>query len=97
MAKVHLKRQVKLNHFLDELVQAAVGACQKWCETAGAAVEVSGQEAQLRRSFQEILRVDMEVADECGLSIFCQETSMHEPWSEDALQALQEDENALAG
>lgn len=97
MAKVHLKRQVKLNHFLDELVEAAVGACQEWCAAADAAVKLDEQQAQLRRSFQEILRVDMEVADECGLSIFCQETSMHEPWSEDALRALQEDDEALTG
>ena len=97
IAKVHLKRLVELNHFLDEMVRAALGACQEWCEPAGAAVESNEQKAQLRRRSREILRVDMEVAEECELSIFCQETSMHEPWSEDAVRALQEDDEALTG
>jgi hypothetical protein len=92
MAKVQLKRQVRLDVLLDELVAAAV-ACGEVAGGATAAPESRRQlEHKLRARFRDILRMDMEVGEQCGLSILCQESAVHEPWSEEAERALREDE-----
>lgn len=94
MAKVHLKRKVRLDHFLKELVDTALGNYDEFCGTRCSLQERLQMEQKLQHRFREILRVDMEVAEECGLSIFCQESSLLEPWSEEAKRALKEDEKS---
>lgn len=92
MAKVQLKRQVRLDVFLDELVAAAV-TCG---EVAGGGTDAPESRRELehglRARFRDILRMDMEVGEQCGLSILCQESAAHEPWSKEAERALREDE-----
>ena len=92
MAKVHLKRQVRLDRFLDELVSAAVTSHNELCGPPSSPQGQQELEQKLRKRFREILRMDMEVAEDCGLSIFCQEATLLEPWSEEAERALREDE-----
>lgn len=88
MAKVHLKRKVRLDRFLQELVDTALASYDKFCGARCSPQERQQMEEKLQSRFREILRIDMEVAEECGLSIFCQEASMLEPWSEEADRAL---------
>ncbi|MEE9218397.1 MAG: hypothetical protein V3U98_04960 [Acidobacteriota bacterium] len=94
MAKVHLKRRVRLDHFLDELISAAVTNYKKFCGSHCNPQEQQQMEQELRKRFREILSLDMEVAEDCGLSIFCQDATLLEPWSEEAKRALREDEEA---
>jgi hypothetical protein len=94
MAGVLLKRSVRLDHFLDELVDAAVSALEAAPLGERAATERRDLEARLRERFRDILRLDMVVGEQCGLSILCHEAALMEPWSEEAERALREDEEA---
>lgn len=94
MAKVHLKRKVRLDRFLDELVGAAAASYGEIFGPGASSRALQEMEERMRSRFREILRMDMEVAEECGLSIFCQEATLHEPWSDEAERALAEDEEA---
>ena len=92
MAKEHLKRKVRLDQFLDELVSVAVTNCNEFCGPRSSPQEQRQMEQKLRTRFRDILRLDMEVAEDCGLSIFCQDAPLLEPWSEEAERALHENE-----
>lgn len=94
MAKVHLKRKVRLDRFLKELVDTVLANYDEFCGTRCSLQERQQMEQKLQNRFREILRMDMEVAEECGLSIFCQEASLLEPWSEEAKRALKEEEES---
>ncbi|MFQ5890872.1 MAG: hypothetical protein ACE5JR_12600 [Gemmatimonadota bacterium] len=92
MAKVHLKRKVRLDRFLQELVDTAIANYDEFCGARCSPEDREQMNRDLQRRFREVLRMDLEVAEECGLSIFCQEASLLEPWSEEAERALEADE-----
>lgn len=89
MAKVHLQRRTSLDEFLNLLVDAAFSG-----------YEAHRQEFEDKReaprnvfhdSFKKVLREHLEVAVECGLSVFCRETVLIDPFSEEAHRELAHD------
>jgi len=88
MAKVQLKVQVPLDEFLRQLTD---GAYQVIKSQRTENISEDHLKERLRDVIQRILSIDMIVGEECGLSLFCQETTLSPPWSNAAKEALQSD------
>lgn len=89
MAKVHLKRQIPLDVFLRQLTDGAYVVLKRQ------QIEEQSDETikhEIEKVIRKILSIDLEVAEECGLSLFCQEALHTPPWSQSAQEALRADE-----
>ncbi len=94
MAKVHLQRQTSPNEFLNLLIDAASSAF----EAHRREFEDKGTIPRnvFHDSFKEVLREHLEVAVECGLSVFCRDTMLIDPFSDEAHRELVGDEKVTA-
>lgn len=86
MAKVHLQRRTSLDEFLNLLVDATLSAFEAHRQE----FEDKGRIPRnvFHDSFKEVLCEHLEVAVECGLSVFCQETMLIDPFSDEAHREL---------
>jgi hypothetical protein len=91
MAKVQLKAQVPLDEFLRQLTDGAYQVIKNQCTENFSEDQLK---ERLRDVIQRILSIDMVVGEECGLSLFCQETTLSPPWSDAAQEAMRSDQEA---
>jgi hypothetical protein len=88
MAMVHVKKEVRPELFLNHLVEGAVACCR---ETVGPLGDESALRRRLVGRFHDIFGEDLEIGEDCGLSILCQENNLVGLWSEAGQAALKEE------
>ncbi len=94
MAKVHLQRRTSLDEFLNMLVDAASSTFEAHRQEFKDKGEIPRN--VFRDSFRKVLREHLEVAVECGLSTFCRETVLIDPFSDEAHRELAAEEEVAA-
>ncbi len=82
MAKAHLRREVRLGRFVQDLVDGAIEVMEQ--------TPPESRRAKLEARVRQVIGVDMEVAPDCGLSITCKDAVALPVWSSEAQARLEE-------